>query len=584
MPSQKLKSENYTNLGGINTKSSPHQTGPFEFLDIVNYDFTTPGSLTPVPGTTQAVGTTLTGRIATLYEFERLSGFSQLILTANTNAYALVAGGAPTPFKTGLQNGSQFDFVTFVDRLFGANGDTFFRWDGTNVSKYSLPPGLTGSWGATAAIGGSLTPGVTGVFVCGYGYINDRGYMGPSSNGVTVVVNGITFNSITYYGMSQPADYGVSSIALFRSTPGGVDLYRTRSIDPAGASFVDTGFPLTDELAKDYLWFTLVPRYMDIVNNQLIMGGFSGALSSFAWSDIGEPEGVRADWNAEFRSDDGDRIKGVKAYAGDALILKERAFGKARFNNPEDVAFQEISDQYGMVSDRAFAVYDSIALWLDRQGIVRFNGAEPKLISTDIDPIFRRMNLDAARDTACAMRWDDRKEIWFAIPVDGATMNNLVVVYDYNVGKFYTRRGLEVSHLAMIKGGTSVPRGFYGDYRGTVHNFGASLVGDNGRGMTCLFRTRFIHDAGDTNEVLWRQFFLNCKSIPGVTTAFNVRMFPNYGDTSELETTMYSNPFQTRIDFGISSKSISAEVSQFATTHAVRVEGFAFSYRYLRGV
>ena len=59
MPYQKLKSENYTNLGGVNVKISPYLTGDNEFLAIFNMDFTTPGSLTKVPGTTQYIGATV---------------------------------------------------------------------------------------------------------------------------------------------------------------------------------------------------------------------------------------------------------------------------------------------------------------------------------------------------------------------------------------------------------------------------------------------------------------------------------------------------------------------------------------------
>lgn len=582
MADEKQKFESYSNLGGMNTKASPHTTGAFEFLKIINYDFSRPGSLTPVPGTTQFLGTTLSGRMSTIYEFERLNGFSQIILTANTNAY-FVSGGVPIAFRTGLTNNAQFDFVSFVDRLFGANGQDFFRWDGTNVSNFSLPPGLTASWGATAVAGGSLFAADATVTVA-YGYINDRGYMGPISNGITIALTVLSANSIKYYGLTAPAGYGISAIALFRTSPDGVDFFRTISLPPSTTQFTDTSLILTDEIAKPYLWFTLAPRYMDIVNNQLFCAGFSSLLSTICWSDIGEPEGIQAEWRNEVRTNDGDRIMGIKAFQGDGIVFKGKSITRFRANNPEDVQFSEISDQYGTLSDRSIVVYDSILLFLDQQGIIQYNGAEPTVLSTRISPVFESMNLDAAKEQSCAIHFKNRKEIWFAIPTGGATLNNTIVVYDYNVNAFYIRNGINPSHLAIMKGGTSSPRAFYSNYAGALFNFGASLVGDSGQGMTYLIQTRFVHDQGDTNEVLWRRLFLNCDPGSGATVAFNVNFFANYGNTVALSRTMYSNPFQTRIDFGVSSKSLSAEITQFSATHIARLDGFTFAYRFLRSV
>lgn len=586
MPYPKLKTESYANLGGINTKTSPYRTNPIEFLQVVNYDYTQPGSLTPVPGTTQFLGVTLTGRLTSIYEFERLSGFSQVVLAANTNVYAATVGGAPTAFKTGLSNGLQFDFVTFVDRLFAANGDTFFRYDGNTAYNFSLPPGFTASWGATFVAGGSLlVAGTSQLITVAYGYLNERGYLGPVSNGMTVVIDTPNSkNAVLFQGLTAPSGYGITAIALFRSLPGDPDLFRAIFIPANSTQATLAVSDLSSDLAQPYLWFTLTPRYLELINNQLFMGGFSGLLSTFVWSEVGEPEGIQASWRAEARTNDGDRLTGIRAYQGDGLIFKERSFHRVRANDATDVSLVEVSDQYGCLSDRAFAVFDSTALFLDRQGIVQYDGAEPKIISDRVENIFKRMNIDAARDQACAIHYKERKEVWFGIPIDGATMNNCIVVYDYNVGSWYTRFGLNISHLAMMKGGTSTPRAFYSDYRGAIHNFGASLVGDNGQGMTCLFQSRFLHPVGNAAEALFRQLYVDCDARSGATVPLNVRLYTNYGTSAELERTMYSNPFQTRIDFGLSGRSLSVEVAQLASTHAVRIHGFAVAHRFLRNV
>lgn len=581
MAYEKLKSENYTNLGGINTKASPYVTGLTEFLKISNFDFTQPGSLTQRPGTELWSGTTLTGRLTSVYEFERLNGLSQMILTANTNAYSQVKGSPPVSFKSGLADGLLFDFVTFVDRMFAANGTDLFRYDGTNAYNFSLPPGITTNFGVTAAVGGSMTAGVTGIFVSSYGYINERGYRGPIAPGITLTLNGVTFNSITYVGMTTPVGFGVSSMAIYRSSAGGVDLYRTTSIAP-GTSYADLGNALTTDLFNNYLQFTNIPRFMEIVNNQMFCGGFSNMLSTITWSDIGEPEGSEITWRNEIRTNDGDKLKGIKSFQGGGLVFKERSFTKFFANSPTDVSFEEVSDQYGLLSNRAIAEYDSTLLFLDRKGIVKYDGTSPKIVSDRVEPTFLAMNVDSASDNACAAHMRLRNEIWFAIPINGATMNNCIVIYDYVANAWATWFGLNVSSLAYARGGTSMQRPFYSDYVGAIHNFGASLPADNGAGFTCLFQTRFNNDLGDSVTKLYRQLYLNALPGSGATVGVTVSLFADYGASAALSQPMYLNPFQTRIDFGISAKSMSLELSSLSATHAIKIPGYTFKYRFLR--
>jgi len=69
---EKLKSESYQNLGGINLKASPFLTGPQEFLNLVNFDFQTPGSLTKDTAQLEYLTQSYTGSIQSLYEYNKL--------------------------------------------------------------------------------------------------------------------------------------------------------------------------------------------------------------------------------------------------------------------------------------------------------------------------------------------------------------------------------------------------------------------------------------------------------------------------------------------------------------------------------
>jgi hypothetical protein len=109
MAYEKIKSETYSQLGGINVKASAYVNTIQEMRDITNLNFFVPGSLTKRPGTTAALSATVIGRITGLYEFQKLNGASYLIATANTNAY--VVTNSFSTFRTSLSNGNIFDFV-----------------------------------------------------------------------------------------------------------------------------------------------------------------------------------------------------------------------------------------------------------------------------------------------------------------------------------------------------------------------------------------------------------------------------------------------------------------------------------------
>lgn len=578
MSQPKEKSENPVILGGINSKASPYASGIREFRDINNMNFSTPGSLTKRPGTTLYVGATVSGRVTGGYEFEQLSGASYHIVTANTTAYTITNTGY-VAVKTGLANGPLFDFVTFVDRMFACNGTDFFKFDGSNSSNVGLPNGMTG-WGVTAVVGG----GLSGLYIASFGYLNDRGYHGPAANGITISLNGSTFGTIGYYGLSAPSGFGITAIALYRTSPNSIDLAGTTYIPAAGTTINDTGFPLTTRLAPTSYYFTMIPRYIEIYNNQAFYAGFSSMPSSVAWSQIGEPEGIEPDFDVEFRTNDGDRVTGMKTYNGSLVVTKERSFHRITGDNPDNFLFQEISDQYGCLSNRAMVTFENKLWFLDSKGIVEYDSASFGVISNKIEPIFDNMNIAAARENAVAAHVKQYNEIWFAIPCDGATYNNCIIVFDYDVKAWTVYKGnnLQISSLWLAKGQLGIKSPFFGNYTGAIFNFGISLMGDNGKGITCSFDSGFLAARGQTTESMYRRFYLDVDPVLGVTQAITTEFKTNYGTTIQASRTMYQNPFQSRVDFGLSAKSIQVSVFHVSATLSCKINGFAFESRFQR--
>lgn len=574
----KNKLETYNEIGGINQKASQYVVGENEVLNIFNMNFIVPGALTTRFGTTLFLGASVSGKITGLYEFERLSGNSYIIATANTNAYVVTSSF--NSIRSGLLNNALFDFETFVDRLFMCNGQDFFKTDAVASSNYSLPPGISSpSFGITAAGGG----GLSGIFVAGYGYLNERGYYGPASAGITVTLNGISYGSLSYYGMSQPSGFGVTAISLYRSQASQINMYGTTLIPPGSATFTDSS-PISTRPAPDYLYFTLTPKYLEIFNNQLFLAGFSSLPSTVFWSDIGEPEGIDPTFNAEFRTNDGDVIRGLKTYGDQLVVGKERSLHRVIGDNPSNFTLQEISAQFGMLSNFATAIYETKMLFLDTKGICEYNGANVACISSKVEPIFRSMNIDAARNQAYAVHFRDYSEVWFSIPINGATMNNTTVVYDYLVESWTVYDGFQPSVLALARGNLASKRPLYGSYSGSIAHFDQNVFSDLGQGITSLIRTRYHTAMGHSTEQQFRRFFLDQSTVLGLTQMITIGFQADFATTISATFGIFRDQFQSRVDFGIAAKSLAAVISQHSASLSLRVNGYTMESRYQRSV
>jgi hypothetical protein len=314
------------------------------------------------------------------------------------------------------------------------------------------------------------------------------------------------------------------------------------------------------------------------------MGGFSSALSTMYWSDIAEPERVDPTFFAEVRTNDGDRITGFRAYNGALVITKERSFHRLTGDNPNNFALQEISDQYGCVSNRAMALYENKLMFLDTKGVVEYNGANIEVTSLPMEPVFQTMNINAARDNAVAIHNRDYNEVWFGIPCNGATFNNCTVIYDYVVKAWSKYEGFSPSSLWLTRATLAKKSIFYGGYTGNVFCFGASLAADFNAGITCNFKTVFHADSGQTRETLFRRLYLNVNTVIGITQPITVNLRQDFGSSIQINRTMYQSPFQSRIDFGLPARSISADVTHVSSSLSLTVFGYGWDTRFLRNV
>lgn len=637
MPYPKLKNENYQNLGGINQKASPFMTGNNEALALLNWDFTRPGAYTQRPGTTQyiSVGTL---PVSSFFEFSRLSGQSYKIFSEgatllgfNGSTYAIRAMGVTAGLTFLPTSHSILDFAPFVDRLFVAGADNdFFKTDGVTAFSFGVPPN-TSSIGFVTSGSGS---GWTGWFQYAVAWVNDRGALGPVIpvtdaahiyEGVTLTpgVFSIAVAGFTSVRLSMPtpaagytAQYGLQQAIIFRAGPfdssAGVNgptavitdqssksfgsLFSIGSM-PIGACNVFFDFGTTSGPAivigntpANFSWFTLIPKYLNVYNNALCLTGFSSMPSTMWVSALGEPESIGATMGFEFRNNDGDRITGMINYAGIQVIFKQHSTHIFTGFSSDDYNQRELTDQYGCLSNRACCVWQDKLWFLDVNGIAEYNGARVATVSNRVEQTFRRMNVQAAIDQAVMIHVKDRNEIWTSFPIDGATYNNYLVVYDYVADAFTEWFGPQTASLGIATGPSLLLQPFYGDYSGSIHYFDPIFYSDSGRAFTCSITSRYFGDLGFSVTKQFRRLYFDMvmAQAAGVTHLLKVNLFSDMNSNAVQFSTTFaissSLPQQNRIDFGVPGKTLAFQMHHVAQDSALQFSGFTVEYRFQRAV
>lgn len=276
---------------------------------------------------------------------------------------------------------------------------------------------------------------------------------------------------------------------------------------------------------------------------------------------------------------------GHRTYNGNTIVFKGTSFHKVIGTTPDDFELVELSLEFGAVSNKAIIEYNEKLLWLDRKGIVQYDGAGWRIISDGIDEIFRRMNLSAAMEKACAVHHHYRNQIWFGIPVDGSTQNNLTVVYDYLVDAWTFFDGFNASSFGFITGALSKDTVWRGNYSGMIYFHSESFYGDNGIGISCVPFSRFEQFQGENSTNVWRRLFLDVGTASGLTGVINGQVFSDYNRTTVQATfSMYQNVFQSKAEMGVVGKAVAVQFSHHSASLPFLMNGYSWTKRNLRNV
>lgn len=361
-----------------------------------------------------------------------------------------------------------------------------------------------------------------------------------------------------------------------------------------GTTFVLSDFSVIDGVAglglgwsgmtSDF-FATFTPKYQDINQNTMFISGFSSSPSTVKFSEVGEPEVYMPENTIEVRTNDGDRVFAQKAFNNTMVFCKEHSFAKLVGDNADNFQLVELSTDFGCLSNNTMLTKDQTMFWLDRKGILEYTGANWRIASDAVENIFRRMNISAAKEKAVGVHHMSRNQLWWGIPIDGATQNNITVVFDYLINAWTFFDGFNPASFAYNKGYLTKQTAWRGDYSGMIHYFSESLFADSGQGITCLGFTRYENVGGENQTTLWRRFFLDVATVTGNTGVINGQVFSNYNNSSIQATfAMYQDQFQSRAEMGIMGKAVAAQFSHSSASLPLLINGYSWASRGLRNV
>ena len=422
-----------------------------------------------------------------------------------------------------------------------------------------------------------MTLGVFTPLELGISSINLYGYIAPETwtlvSGVSVLLSAMGLTAAWSYPYMYLGNYPASGSTIsylpVGSTAGGISALVNSNFPlatqaanqyvPLGESFVYFGNS-TDNTIYPYTDNSYYPRYLTTYQNRLFCAGFSATPSTVWFSDVTEPEGFQLQNNFEVRTNDSDVITSMVSYQTRMYIFKNRSFHSLFGDNPNNFYLQEVSNIYGCLNNRCALVFQNSLIFLDRKGLIEFNGSQVEILSTKVQSIFDNMNYAAAVTNACMVHDKLRNQILIAIPsnsyaLDADNNNNLVVVYDYIAGAWTTHRGYSPTIFAPIQDSHNTKNVFYGNSSGMICWQGASFLTDNGVGFTQMIKTRFLHEIGDSVQKQYRRLYVN-SNFTGTTIVYQSDFLQDYGASVVYSATMYLTGFQNRIDFGISCKSL----------------------------
>lgn len=149
--------------------------------------------------------------------------------------------------------------------------------------------------------------------------------------------------------------------------------------------------------------------------------------STIIWSNSFKPEEWPGVHYWDIKKGDGDVITALVKYLGELIIFKRRSTHSLKGTSLDDMSLQEMDSTVGCVGPRAVAQHGTYLYVVGEEGIYVFNGMKYNNLSSFFIPkLWNRVTREHLHKAAVTI-WDEM--VWVALPIDGSTTNNILLIY-----------------------------------------------------------------------------------------------------------------------------------------------------------
>jgi hypothetical protein len=447
-PSQPIPDNNFN--GGLNSTSGPLSLKNTEASDLLSVDFNKFGSILKRNGYAALNTSAISGsaRSDGLWWYEYVSGGTYASLLLNvTNGKIYKNSGLTTTFTdaTGTATvtaGSQCDFENWLNTAYITNN--------TDVPSFMV-------------VGANATP-IPSFTASSYTF-QVSGITTAPAVGDTYTNSGITY-TITYVRVSGGAGVQAGQIVATGSgapaTSG--NLVRTSGSGDNPIAYISFGANVAITTAKD------VCQYQ----NYLFMGNvtFNGTVekSRIVWCNLKDDLTWLATSFIDIARNDGQQIMRIQALGDRLVIFKERSIYNLFFTGDADIPFtvQESDSNVGCVAQFSVQEIENGLVFLSHDGFYYYDANNSYKISLQIQTTLLAYNLTRFNQ-ARSMVQKNKNRYFCALPSNGQTNNDTVVVWDWQLNAFSLYGGIAANSMTTVYVGAIDERIYFGDYSGFVY-------------------------------------------------------------------------------------------------------------------
>ncbi len=250
--------------------------------------------------------------------------------------------------------------------------------------------------------------------------------------------------------------------------------------------------------------------------------------SQLWWSESFDPEDWPAEYYWEIKQGDGDTISCLRIFLGELTIFKHRSIHSFRGTDISDFYRDEIDGCIGCVGPQAACVLGNRIYFVSEEGLFSFNGVSATpLHSTKIPKLWKSINKEAL-DRACVTSWDGL--VWFSLPYGDSTVNNMVIIYDPDGGKFWPMDSVNASCFQSFHDGRELML-FSGDSVSGYVNRQDIGTDDFGLPISAYWIGKAFDQGQPEHQKKAKQAFI--EDAPDQITPATLEMSLDYGDYHE---------------------------------------------------